>query len=30
MNKEDLISVVVMIVIGAAVYTACHIWLHII
>ena len=30
MNTEDLVSVVVMIVIGAAVYTACHIWLHII
>jgi len=30
MNGEDLISVVIVIVMGAAVYTLCHIVLHII
>jgi hypothetical protein len=30
MNTEDLISVVVMIVIGVAVYTVAHVWLHLI
>jgi len=30
MNMEDIISVVMIVVIGAAVYTACHIGLHII
>ena len=28
MTQEDLISVVIMTVIGVAVYTVAHIWLH--
>jgi len=30
MNGEEVVSVVIMVVIGVAVYTACHVWLKII
>jgi hypothetical protein len=30
MDKEDIVAVIMMIVMGLAVYTVAHIWLHIV
>jgi hypothetical protein len=30
MDKEDIAAVIMMIVMGLAVYTVAHVWLHII
>jgi hypothetical protein len=30
MTTEDIVSVIMIVIIGAAVYTVAHVWLHIV